>query len=247
MSKIGPLRLSVQIIFFIMTIFAFKLGSPLTNKLIIVGLLLLVGTYYCGWICAFGTMQDLVYTRLGKHIKYKLAVPYKYNRYLLWFRYITLFVTIAFISKTLYARGTFLDMLAGKDIAPLLAWIMTGFLLLSLIMPRPFCRYFCVEGARYAAIGLARAMTVTRDNASCIHCQRCDRACPMGIKVSAADSMYVPHCISCGSCIDACPKKGTLSLKLRSFANWRNLLLLLLGLGYTYMYLQKTLVRFGGL
>ena len=247
MFKLSNLRLTVQLFFFLITLLSFNLASPFTTRLTILGLLLLVGPYYCGWVCIFGTIQDLIYDKLGKFIPYKLTIPHQYNRYLLWLRYITLFTTIALVTSTLYARGTFYKVLLGKNVPLTLILIMVVFMLLCLITPRPFCRYFCVEGARYSAIGLARIFTITRNPDTCISCGKCNKVCPMGINVAETQSMYVPHCISCGNCISNCPKPNTLKLKIRSFVNWQNLLLFILGVAYTYIFLQRTFAKYGGL
>ncbi len=245
MFQIGRFRIAVQIIFFIITLLSLKLAPQLTTRLTIAGLLLLVGTYYCGWICIFGTLQDFIYERLGKYVPYKFDIPHKYNRYLLWFRYLTLFVTMTFVTKTLYARGTFFSLIFGKKVAVAFIVAMVFFLLWALITPRPFCRYFCVQGAKYSAIGVARFFTVTRKQDTCINCKKCDRVCPMGIEVSQNQSMYVPHCISCGRCIDGCPVPGTLSMKLRSFVNWQNLILFSIGMWYAYTYISHAFIKFG--
>ncbi len=44
-------------------------------------------------------------------------------------------------------------------------------------------------------------------NSSCISCGSCVDACPMGL-ITQGDSQYVidaNSCIDCGSCADACP------------------------------------------
>ena len=45
---------------------------------------------------------------------------------------------------------------------------------------------------------------------NCISCGKCNRECPMGIRVSdliKEGQIKSAECIQCGVCIDSCPKK----------------------------------------
>ncbi|MDC7223179.1 MAG: 4Fe-4S dicluster domain-containing protein, partial [Spirochaetales bacterium] len=89
--------------------------------------------------------------------------------------------------------------------------LLAVFLLLSLFTDRPYCRYFCTEGARYGALSMGRLFSIRRNTESCINCKLCDRACPMGITVSQVKHVRNGQCVNCFECIAACPKKNTLS------------------------------------
>jgi ferredoxin len=45
---------------------------------------------------------------------------------------------------------------------------------------------------------------------TCIHCQKCDRACPVNIKVSTVDQVQSSECINCNECVNVCPVQDTL-------------------------------------
>lgn len=92
-----------------------------------------------------------------------------------------------------------------------LTWIMLGsFILLSLFFNRPYCRYFCSEGARYGLLSLARIFTIKRDEEKCINCGKCSRSCPTQIDVASKKHIRNFQCINCFKCIEACPVKGAL-------------------------------------
>lgn len=84
--------------------------------------------------------------------------------------------------------------------------ILGFFLVLMVLSSRPFCRLFCPLGACYA---LATPLAVTGmklENALCVSCQACSRACPVDLDVTR--EVGSPECIACGDCIQVCPKQG---------------------------------------
>ncbi|MBN2873894.1 MAG: 4Fe-4S binding protein, partial [Spirochaetales bacterium] len=87
-------------------------------------------------------------------------------------------------------------------------------LILTLFVERPFCKYACPYGAFQGLFNLIRVFGIKRVEASCIHCQACDRACPMNITVSTAGTVRDHQCISCLRCTseDACPVPATVVL-----------------------------------
>lgn len=51
---------------------------------------------------------------------------------------------------------------------------------------------------------------ITSSKEKCISCKKCDKACPMGLKVSdlvSGEKSFGTECIQCGACVDNCPKK----------------------------------------
>ena len=244
-KNLKHIRISVQIIFILLTVSSIKLFKPLPVKLTIFAISFLVGAYYCGWVCCFGSIQSIIRKLGKKYIKKDLIIPEKYNKFLLYFRYITLFISLGYFITFTDGRKTFLNIINGKSISYIAVVIMGMMLVLSLFMERPFCKYLCPEGARYGAIGLARIFTITRNNKTCINCTLCDKECPMTIKVSTITSMNNPHCISCGECINKCPIKGTLSLKFRNIKDPKILITFIIGIYFLYNTTVYILNKFG--
>lgn len=239
------IRTIVQVVFIVLTLFSIRLFKPLPVKLTIFGISFLVGAYYCGWICAFGSIQSFIRELGKKYIKKDLVVPKKYNKILLCFRYLTLFISLGYFITLMDGRKTFLNIIGGKSISYIAIAIMVVMLILSLFMDRPFCKYFCPEGARYGIVGLSRIFTITRNNETCINCTLCDKNCPMAIEVSTTTSMSNPHCVSCGECINKCPIKGTLSLKVRNIKDSKVLISFIVGIYFLYNTTVYVLNRFG--
>lgn len=104
------------------------------------------GRFYCGWLCPFGALQEIL-SIFGRPLK----VPKKIERKAVWIKYILLagLIFIFFIGKdsNIYsqdplARAFFLQDFFQAD--NFLTWIALFF---SFFIVRFWCRYFCVVAA----------------------------------------------------------------------------------------------------
>ncbi len=59
---------------------------------------------------------------------------------------------------------------------------------------------------------------ITRKEQSCINCNICDLACPMGLEIAHVDVIDHIDCHLCGDCIQACPVNNTLQINKKE---WR--------------------------
>ena len=184
--------------------------------LILMGATLLGGAWFCGWLCPFGFAQDWL-GRLARVLRLpRLRIPAAIEKYFRFLRYILLALSFTGLALVLFMQtpyGSFMG-LVDQNLSVITqgAWILLGvFLALSLFVDRPFCRYFCPEGARYGVISLARVFTIKRDRNKCVSCGKCDKSCPMQIEISKQPEVRNAQCINCFECIAACPVKGTLS------------------------------------
>ena len=85
---------------------------------------------------------------------------------------------------------------------------------LSLIIERPWCKYLCPYGALLGLFNKIRIFKIRRNPDSCIHCKKCDKVCPMNIKVSGKTTISDLQCISCHQCTSdvACPVQDTVTI-----------------------------------
>lgn len=209
-------RMLVQLVF----LFLLFVGLHKTVKSFFVVFLVLsfvFGNYFCGWICPFGTMQE-IFGKIGSFIcKKKIKVSRGLQRYLQFSRYILAIIVLTHIVSsfvdlsTLNAYKSFTQWMNGKVVQSVSIIIMSSFLVISLFFERPFCNYFCLEGIRYGLASFTRFFTIKRDIHACIQCKKCDKACPMNITVSASDHVRNAQCINCFKCIQACPVVDVLS------------------------------------
>jgi polyferredoxin len=81
--------------------------------------------------------------------------------------------------------------------------LMTLVLLSCLFIHRPFCKYLCPLGAFYALFQKVSMLRMALDKEKCVSCGKCEKACPMGVKVTADPNSA--ECIRCGACVRTCP------------------------------------------
>lgn len=186
---------------------------------------IVAGRFYCGWLCPFGFLQDL----LAKINKDKLRVKAKYDRPLRYLKYIILVLLVLLLPAVLtnsYGVGSPLFckyicpsgtlgaglplllltpalrtnagvLLAGKVLLAL------AVIMVCLYITRAFCRYACPLGALLGLLQMASFYRFSYDKASCISCQQCVKVCPMGIDPMATPNS--PECIRCRDCLHVCP------------------------------------------
>ena len=207
-------RLALPLIFSLMLFFGI-LYKSFTLVIVMMISSLLLGAFHCGWLCPFGYLQELA-GKLGRKLGLpRLKVPPRIDKFLRYSRYI-LFALSFLGLGAIYFLGTpyssVMAFLTGSSgTITLAAGILLGlFLILSLVTDRPFCRYFCIEGARYGALSMGRLFTIRRDREICVDCGACDRACPAGINISAHNSVRNGQCINCFECLAACPRDNAL-------------------------------------
>lgn len=213
------IRYAVQGLGILLTAIGFFNNYPMANS-ILLGAIIIFGPVFCGWICPFGTLQD-IFAKLGSKLSIKKYVmPAKLKKVLAFSRYILLLMTVLITADFIFnilsldPRANFTVLLGGRTLT-ITGWIIVFiFLGLSMFFERPFCNYLCIEGAKFGLLGSARSFTIIRNEETCVGCNKCNRACPMNIDVSSYGQVRSLQCINCMECVAACPVKNTLGVKL---------------------------------
>ena len=181
---------------------------------------LIFGRAFCGNICPFGALQELI----GKISKKKLKVPGKADKILRYIKYavLALITVMAWITATIWVSpydpwAAFAHIWSPGG---LFGEMRVGFIILiiviaaSVFINRFFCKYLCPAGAMYGVISKLSPTKIKRDD--CSSCGQCSRACPMDIDVSNVNKVKSSECIACGQCVLACPSKNN-DLRLTVF------------------------------
>lgn len=216
MKNIQKYRLIVQLLFMPLYIVGLFTQFKVTILLIMISAFF-IGVYHCGWMCPYGTLQELTGKLGGKLGIKKIKMPVYIQHYLVYVRYViyVLFMLftldILFTMMTYDPRVTTEFLMTGNVVTIGAIIVLTSFLLISLFFDRPFCNYLCIEGAKFGLISLLRPVTIHRHEQTCINCKKCDKVCPMQIEVSTTEYLHSPSCIHCFECMDVCPVNETLT------------------------------------
>ncbi|WP_075865544.1 4Fe-4S binding protein [Carboxydothermus islandicus] len=196
---------------------------------------------FCGLICPFGSLQEF-FALLGQKIfGRRFNMPEIIDKPLRNLKYLILLLTLGFAWYTgsLWMSpydpySAYGHLSAGLE--TLMEESLIGFILLivtivgSLLYDRFFCKYLCPAGAFYGLLAKLSPYKIIRNDEQCIHCQICNKACPMNIKVDQEIVITSSECINCNECLNVCPKKDVLTPKLNK-KSLSTAVVLLLSLG----------------
>ncbi len=191
---------------------------------------IVLARFFCGWICALGTLQGIFGWIGAKLFRRRFNLPAKLDSVLRYLKYVVLALILVFT----WQAGS----LVIRNIDPWVAYghitadwtelwgqfavglvILIASLVLSLFSDRVFCKYVCPLGAVNAILGRIPLFRIKRQESSCTSCQLCTKQCPMNIPVATLKTITSPECISCFECVSNCPtKKGTLRTTLAGHA-----------------------------
>jgi len=174
--------------------------------LLMFGIAVFFGPVFCGWLCPFGFIQELV-GKTGTFLRKKLKIrvpelPYE-------IRYIRVGAALLVLAGMITGVFTFEG---GSENSILFAAVLSGILILNLLWPRFFCRTLCPMGALLGLCNLIKIYPV-RVQAFCTGCGKCDKACPMGVQPGKRGNNRDIGCISCMECCSACPVEGCLKVQ----------------------------------
>ena len=181
-------------------------------------LTIITGRWFCGWMCAFGAYNDLIYFISKKVFKGKFKVNEKVDSILKYVKYVVL-IFIIIISWTM--GSNILESTSPWDvfgqitnISTVLSNLLIGLVLLVLItigaffVERFFCRYLCPLGAVFSIISKIGITKINKPKADCGKCRACTMNCSMGLQLYKVDKVKGGDCINCLKCTEVCPRNN---------------------------------------
>ena len=157
-----------------------NLLSPFLVLISIIPITILWGRFFCGYLCAFGSMQELV-NFIARKLKIKeLKINPETDRFLKAFKYIVLLILILLWIFNLpidtlspwNVFGIYSSYKGWTDLSSLLS--IGGVLLFiiivtSIFIERAFCRYLCPLGGIFNVVSKPRLYKIKK-NSKCVNC-----------------------------------------------------------------------------
>jgi len=200
-----------------------KLYIPfLLTALIPVVLTLLLGRFFCGWICPATFLYELN-TNLGVWLR-RLGVKTGNRRFDRRLKYAVLGVglLLSTAAGAVLLAGVYPPAIIGREAYYAIAQgglgagsvFFIGTLLFDLLVARRgFCRYLCPGGALYALLGRFRLLRIRRVVEQCNDCAKCNAVCEFALDPLHDD--FGQECNNCTACIAVCPTDAlTFTLRL---------------------------------
>lgn len=195
----------------------FEANTFLILLIVLLAFTVVFGRFFCGYICAFGTVGDILYKvvdfPLAKlHIK-RPTLPDKAENVLRFLKYAVLafFIVTSVVglssAVSVYSPWTAFGRLLSANFLEL---NVVGLALLVIIAigmickERFFCEYLCPMGALFSLLPMLPFFRARRHLPTCDNCGACKRNCPMNVIVPN-DGALAGECISCGRCAPVCP------------------------------------------
>lgn len=202
--------------------FSFEaLSSDIAIVVAVLPITILFGRFFCGFICAFGTMGDFLYYLSGFVLPNHPNINERVDAALKYVKYVILCALVVFVwvlgaslnesYNPWYIFGIYSNPSAWTSMD---TWISVGGVLLlaiivaSFFFERFFCRYLCPLGAILCILSKVRLFRIRKSAQRCVGCSLCDKKCSMNIHVSAHEMVKSGECINCIQCVDVCPTRA---------------------------------------
>ena len=162
---------------------------------------------YCGWLCPFGALQELL-GKAAQALRIRQFVPsYRTHQWLWPIKYVVLAVLVALSFHDMGIAGTAAEIEPFKTAISLRfdrAWpyvLYAGALLVAgVFVERFFCRFLCPLGAALAIGGKLRLRNPLKRRDECgTPCQLCARRCPINA-IAPSGAIRMDECFYCLDC-----------------------------------------------
>ena len=182
------------------------------TALIPVALTMLLGRFYCGWICPATFLYELNGNlaawlhwagfktgslRFDKRIKYAV---------------LAIGLVLSAASGSILVAAIYPPAIIGRELYYLVAWggfgagtvFFLGTLLFDLLVSRRgFCRYLYPGRALYSLLGRYRLVRIRRDVETCNDCAKCNVVCEF--ELDPLRDGFGQECNNCTACMAVCP------------------------------------------
>lgn len=172
----------------------------------------LLGRFFCGWICPMNTLLELVDKCRGllrlaelreRDVKFSLRNKYVMLAAGLGIVVVTGTPLLAMVYPPAVLSREMHQWIFGVGVGLGLYFILAICAIELFVSKRWWCRYVCPGGALYSLLGRFRVVRVRRDKVKCVDCGDCVRTCQFGLKPMLVETTGM-ECTNCASCIASC-------------------------------------------
>jgi ferredoxin/Na+-translocating ferredoxin:NAD+ oxidoreductase RnfG subunit len=157
------------------------------------------GRVFCGFLCPFGALQDVIDRVVPK--RFKRPLPAAVHARAKWVKYGVLAVIVlpalAGSRVSLYQYFEPFGTVFFRSPSLLLWGIALAFLGASVVIPRFYCRYACPLGAALGVLSFVSLRRIARVE-QCTLCTVCEQKCPTG--AITREAIDFPECVRCNVC-----------------------------------------------
>ena len=179
--------------------------KKLTMFLFISGLSIIGSKLFCGWVCPFGALQEIV-NKVSVSFKSKLS--FKITNSIRASLFIISSIMVLTIGSDLFEYRILNPFeLFEWEFGLILAFLIGVILIASLFVYRPYCYLICPVGFLTWLLEYVSIFRIRVDRNKCNDCKICisKSPCPAIKSILKSDTVR-PDCFSCGICIEACPE-----------------------------------------
>lgn len=197
----------------------------------------LIGRFFCGWVCPFGTLHQFfgwLGLRGAKPKRRLEANRYRKAQHIKYFILIVFLVMAAMGSLQtglldpipLMHRSVNLVLLPISDHIGITSatprqytgvWVVgavfVAALLLNFVFPRFYCRVLCPAGALFGLLSRNTVWRIARMEKGCFQCAVCEVACEGACE--PAKNVRMSECVVCCNCMSGHCKQNLMTYKIR--------------------------------
>ncbi len=172
----------------------------------------LIGRIYCGNLCPFASIQEILFQLKVHHETPSIITPAidKNSRIIKYVLLLTITGLAFYLNSSAVANiEPFVTLFAGHG--GKLAWSLLALMLvLAVFNFRFWCKYLCPVGALTSLVAVFSFFKI-RSTRACTSCGTCTRICPT--QAITLDKKGIPaidtaECIACAKCLRTCPAKA---------------------------------------
>ncbi|MCR5764222.1 MAG: 4Fe-4S dicluster domain-containing protein [Treponema sp.] len=228
LQKIRRFTLLLSMLLFPVTIYYFSpyliimsaVQHIINGSFIVFSLMFLFGIFFgrlwCAFFCPTGAMGECFAAFQDKKPKQGWR---NYLKYGIWFIWISGIVACHLLGKGDYTIQPFFMTKHGISISDIYGYVIYYGIVILFLIPalihgkRANCHYICwmapfmIVGYKLGRLLHLPQLQIKADKEKCLYCKKCEKACPMSLKITeflTQGEINSAECILCGECISAC-------------------------------------------